>query len=66
MIIGSLTDQMRELWSITSYLSIFTGQLSIRLSINPYGNLLATAYQHALVFIPTPPPLHHRHTATVC
>lgn len=48
---------MRELWSIISYLSIFTGQLSIWLSINPHGNLFGIAYQHGLLFIhPTHPP----------
>lgn len=60
MIIESPKVQMRELWAIISYLSIFTGQLSIRLSINLLGNLFAIAYQHALLFIhPThPPPTH--------
>lgn len=43
---------------ITGYLSIFTGQLSIRLSINPYGNLLANAY-------PPPTPTAHTHTLLI-
>lgn len=51
---------MRELWDIINSLSILTGQLSIRLSINPYGNLFAIAYQHTLLFIH---PHHHRHHA---
>lgn len=60
-IIGSWMEQMREL---QSYLSIFTGQLSIRLSINLYGNLLANAYQHTLLSI-HPTPAAHTHTLLI-